>query len=243
MSTLYQDLPLTTFPEEIDNIQTLQNITTTDAPLVRQFQSYMLAGNFASAQEVLNQIQNGTRKILTPTYFNTLREAILALERFYKSDVEPYIDTKQAEWENIINQMLFMSTFNPTTQYQQNNYVLYTPTGGTQMVYICTATPPVGTVPTNTSYWRVLTVRGSTGPSGPGASFRYEWNSGTSYSVDDVVTYENKWYIATQANTNQTPAEGSDYWNVILELVSLAYPVQANEPTSQDVGMLWFQIV
>ena len=102
MSTTYQDLPLTTFPEAIDNITTLMNISTTDAPLVKQFQSYILAGNFASAQQTLNQIQNGTKKILTPTYFNTLREAIIAVERFYHSDVEQYIEDKQTTWESIV---------------------------------------------------------------------------------------------------------------------------------------------
>lgn len=243
MSTLYTDLTLTTFPGAIDSIKTLMNITTTDAPLVKQFQTYMLAGNFASAQQVLNQIQNGSQKILTPTYFNTLRDAILALERFYSSDVEPYIETKQAEWENIVNQLQYISTFNPSTQYQQNNYVLYTPNGGILGVYICTTRPPIGAIPTNTNYWRILTVQGETGPSGVGASFMYEWNSSTQYTSQDIVTWENKWYIAVQDNIGQTPSVNSTYWTVVLELASLVYPVQPNTPTSQDAGQLWFQIV
>lgn len=243
MSTTYQDLPLTTFPEAIDNITTLMNISTTDAPLVKQFQSYILAGNFASAQQTLNQIQNGTKKILTPTYFNTLREAIIAVERFYHSDVEQYIEDKQTTWESIVDRLQFMSTYNPTTQYYENNYVLYTGTDGRQMVYICTKQPPVGVAPTNTTYWRVLTTQGQTGPSGPGAAFMYEWNTNTQYQEQDVVTFENKWYVATQDNIGQTPSVNSEYWTVILEISSLAYPVQPNEPTGQDIGMLWFQTV
>ena len=242
MSQQYPDLINTSFPNSVDQIVSLLAITTTDGPLVKSFQEYIQKGDFASAQNVFNQIQNGNQKLLSPEYFNKLRDAILALERFYKTDVETYVDTKQTEWENIVDRLSFLSSYNPTTQYVKNNYVSYTLNGQT-LIYICIANPPIGTIPTNTTYWRVLTAQGQRGPTGTGASFLYEWSASTTYNPQDMVEWENKWYIAVVENMNQTPYVGSSYWSVVLQLNSTVYPVQETEPPAQEVGQLWFQIV
>ena len=47
--------------------------------------------------------------------------------------------------------------------------------------------------------------------------FRYQgvWSSGTSYSIGDVVEYNDGSYVARTAHSNQTPASGSSYWQTI----------------------------
>lgn len=242
MSEKYLDLTLTKFPGQLDDIISLLDATSTDAPLIKQFQTFILDGNFSQAQVVLNTIQNSNRKIISAEYFNTIRDAILALERFYKSDIKPYLEEQQEVWKNTVGQLQFMAAYNPGIQYAQNNMVSYI-VNGQELIFIATGNPPLGTAPTDTRYWRQLTVQGMRGPSGPGASFMYDWKSSELYQPQDIVIYQNRWFVATVDNINQPPFVGSQYWEPVLQLISLVYPVQENEPEGQDIGLLWFQII
>lgn len=241
MSASYPDL-VSEFPQNLDTFINLLNITSTDAPLVRQMQQFMMDGNFSAAQEVLSQIQNSNQKILTADYFNKMRDCILALERFYKTDIKPYLDDKQATWENYIKQFGFYNVYSPGTQYVKNNYVIFND-NGIDKIFIATADPPVGILPTNKDYWRELTIEGMRGPSGPGGSFLYDWVNNYKYSPNDIVVYQNKWYYATNENQNSPPYEGSQDWKVLVEMISSVYPLTTVEPTYQNTGQLWFQII
>ena len=105
ISTLYQDLPLTVFPSEgIDTFVQYLNITVQDAPYVEQYVEAMNAGNQTLANQILQQIPSATQKIIQSADLNQMTQAILALERFYGTDVEGYIQTQQEDWEATINQ-------------------------------------------------------------------------------------------------------------------------------------------
>lgn len=242
MSVLYPNLSFTTFPNSIQMFTTFLDITAADAALIQQYQTAMQAGNIQEAQGIFAQIQNGNQKIIDAIKLNTLMDTALALENFFKTDVEPYIDTKQAEWQSIINLFTYQGVFSPVTTYQKNNFVLYT-VDGVQYVFIAISNPPVGTPPTNTIYWRNISVRGEKGDSGVGLSFLYEWNSATNYLENNVVTYANFVWGALQENQNQAPFEGSDYWAVIGSIRPREIPITSQTPVSQETGDLWFQII
>ena len=71
----------------------------------------------------------------------------------------------------------------------------------------------------------------------------YEWEQSEIYEPQDVVIYQNRWFVAKVQNINQPPFVGSPYWDVVLQLISLVYPVQVEEPEGQDIMQLWFQII
>lgn len=242
MSILYGDLSSTLFPNDLDNIISLLNVNSSDSNNIRLFQQFIMDGNFSQAQVVLNSIQNASRKVVDATYFNTIRDAVLALERFYKSDIYPYLEEQQEVWKNSVGQLQFLGPYSPGIQYAKNNYVSYI-VNGTETIFIATADPPLGTAPTDTRYWRPLTVKGERGPSGPGASFMYDWAPSEIYEVQDIVIYQNRWFVAKVQNQNQPPFVGSPYWDVVIQLISMVYPVQVPEPEGQDIGQLWFQII
>ncbi|MEG1855468.1 MAG: hypothetical protein RR231_08175 [Acinetobacter sp.] len=175
---------------------------------------------------------------------NQIRDAVLALEQFYGTDVQPYIALKQQEWTNIVNLFSYIGLFNSTTQYYRNNMVLYVNNGLSQ-IYINTfnGVTPIGTLPINTAYFRVLTIQGQKGESGAGSAFLFEWLSSTHYNVHDIVVYNNSWWIAKQPNQNQQPQEGSLYWELVLTTTQAIYPVQSNIPPAQTTGELWFRVV
>jgi len=219
------------------------NIVASDGPLIKQYQTALENGDKALAQSIYTQIPNADAKFADATKFNTLIDTCVALQNFYKTDIEPYITTKQTEWQGIIDQFSYQDVYNPATQYAKNNFVLYN-FNGINLLYLCTLTPPTtGIAPTNVTYWRQLTIQGIKGDSGIGLAFLYGWNSATPYSEQDLVTYNNALWGCTLANTNQPPYEGSTYWSIVGAIGQAIYPFQAEAPTGLSVGELWFKIL
>jgi hypothetical protein len=229
-----------TFPNQIDTFINNLDLTASDSILVQQFFTAYQAGNITLAQQIFNQIPNNTQKILTASKLNKYQDCIVAIENFYQTDIQPYVATKQTEWQGIIDEFSYQNTYNPTTQYEVNNYVTYTQAGLTSL-YICYAKPPIGTAPTNTTYWRMLTVRGIKGDSGVGMAFVGNWNSAQTYQVQNCVNYDDALWGALQTNTNQPPYEGSPYWQLVYKSGLTVYPVSATPPAVVADGELWFK--
>lgn len=244
MSALYPDLDFTNYPGALDDFTLKSNITnTTDAQLVAQIQASILSGDFANASAILNANPQLNGKIFSAADYNQIRDAILALERFYNSDIKNYISEKQALWIAEVDKFNYKGIYSPTVQYYKNNMVDYTTTEGT-FLYICIQQPETGIAPTNTSYWRILTLRGERGLSGEGLSFAWIWDSTTEYNLNDVVVYGNKWWVSTQVNRGQQPANGSSYWAEILTaLPAIQIPVTEIQPTDQIIGDQWYQVI
>lgn len=238
MSTLFPDL-ISSFPDSVDSFPTWFNIVATDGPLIQQYQSALQAGNTTLANQILAQIPQGTQKIIKASDLNLITSAMLAMERFYKDNIADYVRDKQAEWLSVINQFSYKGTWSTGTSYQVNNLVTYT-TSGIAFVYLATSTPPVGTVPTNTQYWRLLTIQGQPGPSGAGLSYRQEWNVSTQYQINDAVTYDGTIWMSLQSNTGIQPGTNQSIWKQIITLETAAYPIQPTEPQGLQQGDLWF---
>ena len=242
MSILYGDLQNTSFPNSLDTFTTYLNITSTDAPIVQQYFAAVQASNFTLAQQLFNTIPNGSQKILTAQKLNQFNDCLVALERFYSDDVQDYIAQKQTEWTDTIEQFSYQGVYDPSTQYYLNNYVTYTQAGVTNL-YIATAQPQIGTLPTNPSYWRVLTIRGQTGVSGTGVSFTGTWVNTQAYVANDCVTYSGALWNCVENNTAQVPYQGSNYWQLVYQSGLTVYPVSAAPPPTPEDGTLWFQIL
>lgn len=241
MSTTYPSLQFTTFPEQIQTFVTMLNMTVADADAVTGYQTAMEAGDNVLAQQYYNQITSANQKFVDATKMNTLMDTCVALQKFYKTDIEPYIEEQQDIWEARINQFNYVGVYSPTTQYELNNFVTYTISGVTQL-YICTLRPAIGTAPTNSTYWRQLSVQGVQGTSGENLSFRYAWSSAEIYYEEDVVVYNNVVWGCTAQNSNQAPVEGSSYWRAIYSPQQSVYPFSSTAPQNMRLGYLWFKI-
>lgn len=241
MSITYPDLPFTTFPDSIQSFVTMLNMTVEDAEYVKGYQEAVLNNDTASQIYFYSKIVDAPQKFIDSGKINTLMQTCMALERFYGTEIEPFIEEKEANWENRVNQFNYTGTFSNSKQYEINNFVSYN-LSGTDRIYICTSRPPVGTLPTNTTYWRELSIQGKQGVSGEGLSFRYAWDSSQSYSLSDTVTYNNSVWIATQASSNKAPSPTSSYWRLIYTPSQNIYPFQKETPTlGLNVGYLWFE--
>ena len=239
VSTLYQDLPLTQYPGNLDTFTQWLNIVASDGPLIQQYLTAMNAGNQTLANQILTQIPSASQKIIKATDLNKISQAIHAVERFYLTDIQPYIQTQQESWLNTINQFSYQGVWASGTAYLQNNIVAYT-TSGLQLLFIATATPPLGTPPTSTSYWRALTVQGQQGSSGPGLTYMQEWVSSTTYNTNDAVTYSGGLWMALQPSTNVQPGTNDEFWKLVIPIITTTYPIQSTQPLTQVQGDLWF---
>lgn len=248
MSITYPQYPATTFPDSFQAIEEFLDITPADANNLINFQTNYLAGNTQVAQTFLQAIPNYSQKLITAQKMNQISDTIQALEKFYGSDITTIITNKQNEWQEILDQFSYFGTYvssgSVVAYYDKNNIVSFTdPDTGIKNLYLCLE--GVGSSTTNTpnvdtTHWLKLTIQGSMGESGIAGSFAFDWNSSTNYSVNTVVVYDDKWWMALQSNSNQTPAE-NQYWTLVLDFSPSKYPVQSTTPTNQLAGDLWFK--
>lgn len=246
MSVTYPDLTYTTFPDTEQSFVEMIDLTSSDGALMTQYQTAMQNGDFATARTVLAQIPNYNNKILDSVKMNTLFDTTIALERFYKTNVEPYIEEKQQEWEGLVAlftaNFAYIGPYQQDNQYKQNNMVsAINPATGDTNIYI--AIKDNSAPLSDTTSWRVLTIKGLQGLSGEGLTFAGAWNSTTAYNTNDVVTYQNELWSATQPNTNQEPSDTSEYWQNYGNFPVTTVLVSQSQPSAQSVGDFWFQVV
>lgn len=241
MSITYPSLQFTTFPDQVQTFVTMLNMALADAPAVKGYQQAMQDGNNALAQQYYSQIANVNQKFIDATKMNTLMDTCVALQNFYLTDIQPYVDNLQTAWTDRVDQFNYVGDYSASTLYAVNNFVTYT-VNGTRNVYICIKVPPLGTSPTNITYWRKLSIQGVQGISGEGLSFRYAWSSAETYYPQDVVVYNNVVWGCISQNSNQTPQSGSIYWRAIYSPQQVVYPFSYEEPQNMGLGFLWFKI-
>lgn len=244
MSQTYSDLTFTSFPDEIQTFVTMLNMVASDANAVNGYQQAMRDGNYQLAQQYFSNITNGSSKIMDANKINTLMQTCIAIQRFYESDIEPYLQTKQLEWENIINTFRYLGNFSSSVNYKKNNFVLSSINGYPQL-FLCISDAIAGTPITNTNYWQPLTLRGEQGSSGETLTFRYDWDATQTYYTQDVVVYNNVIWVATSQNSNQPPSNSSIYWNFLYTASQDIYPFSSSSstPTVTEIGSLWFEII
>ena len=256
MSKTYNQYPNTIFPDAIQPLPLYEDLTEADANNYQGYLNAVRAGQWSAARNYLSQITNIGNKALTAEKMNTMLDTITALQQ-YSINFENVLEQFQGDWEELLNAFSYKGTWNNSTNYLKNNMVSYAndTTGQDTTRYLYIALQDNQNINPYTDYenndtptnWYRLTIRGKQGISGAGSdsvSFRYEWNAGEEYHLNDIVIYENGWWIATGDSINEPPSEDSNVWDAILTAHATAqYPVQSTQPTGQEIGDLWFQIV
>nr|DAU99644.1 MAG TPA: hypothetical protein [Bacteriophage sp.] len=87
----YTDLPRSNMPSAVDNINEMVDISADLLVAKNQFYDYVQANDLANAAQVLVDNPELEKSVFNADKFNTLRDAIVALERLFLSDIEKYI--------------------------------------------------------------------------------------------------------------------------------------------------------
>lgn len=232
MSTTYIDLDNTNYPDSIDNYDLFLDPTAESLSLINQYYTYFDTGNLTSATALLEANPTLKQMIINADNMNKFRDSILAIERFYFSDVQQYL-------QDIVK---FKGTYDVATKYVKYNVVGYT-VGSAIEYFMCKdATTPIGTSPTNTTYFVPLTLRGEQGISGTGLSPRGGWLGTIQYYTNDCVAYNSKLWYALADNVNSEPTDVNTNWAIIMEYHQSVI-TSSTEPVGQAVGDMWYEII
>lgn len=231
MSVTYPDLE-NKFPDEIDNIERFSDPTITDIPIINQYNAYYLAGDLESATALLDNNPSLKKMIVNADTLNMLRDMTISTQRYYMNDVQQYL-------QDIVK---YRGVYNPNAKYTKYDMVIYD-TGTATQAYLCVnRNTPIGTLPTNTTYFTMQTLRGEQGVSGTGLSYRGVWNSSTQYYKDDCVANDNKLWSANVNSLNSVPSIDNSDWTLIIDIYKQAV-LSSAQPSNQASGDIWYQII
>lgn len=213
-----------------------QDIQISDNALLSQFVQYWLNGNYSSAFAIIGNNPQLDSKAFLATAINLIGQAIVTVESYYSTNVTDYFVLKLTEFNTAVDNFRQKTTWDSSTNYLVGNFVDYN-----SDIYLCVMNN-TNILPTNTTYWVYLGLRGDTVNS-LNMTLKYNWNSSSLYNKNDVVTYNNIMYYALQSNQNQNPSTATAYWGVLLNIPKAKIIVSQAQPIDLYDGLIWWQIL
>ena len=210
------------FPNSIDEIMELFTLPANLKPSAQRYQALIVKTN-PTPSEVA---EIGTLTALLQQYiidvekWNKFGDILVNMQNFFKNETEGYIQQKQVEFQTEIDKFSFKGVYNAGTQYYKNNVVEFFD-GATTQLFLALQNS-LGNSPTNTNFWRILTLQGPVGPRGTdgiGLIFRGAWDNSTSYSSNDGVQFGGALFASLiNGNIGNTPNLSSDtaYWAKVM---------------------------
>ena len=213
-----------------------QDIQIPDAVLRQQFRQYMETGQYAEALAILSNNGNQLKgKAYISDTINKIISGVVNLQERYNTGVTVYLSDLAIQYNVLIDNLRKRGNWQSNIQYTPYNFVVYD-----ENIYMCFQKPPLGTLPTDTTYWLFLGLRGNVGTPGTNVNMRYDWNAGTPYELNDLVVYNGNIYCAKNANTNVVPTN-SNTWFLFLAVGEGKINVGVNPPEKPARDMIWFQ--
>lgn len=87
----YEDLPRTSFPAAEDSFTLMKDVNAVLMPLVNQYNTYASQGNITACNQLLASNPDLMDCFFNADKWNQIRDAILAMERYYLQDVQAFI--------------------------------------------------------------------------------------------------------------------------------------------------------
>lgn len=183
MSITYPQYPLSNFPDSLDSVTRMSDVSATDLSAIQQYYTLFNSGQFTEANQVLID-NNLTNKIFTANSWNKLMDAVLAVEKTFGDDIEIRMEDFAKKIEDMVT---LEGEYSAGTEYHKYDIVSYTVDG--VALYFMAIGNTIGNAPTDTNYWIPFTVQGPVGASGVGLSMRGDWDSTVVYNQYETVSY------------------------------------------------------
>lgn len=200
----------------------------------------MQNNNISNAANILKNNPSVANQIMNADNINILLNETYRRELTPKIDIDYFLEGLLSVYQKMIDYTRVMGEWEANTQYNVHNLVYYNEKA--YYVYPNT-TPPIGTPPTDTQYWKEYDIKGFQGYGGINLNFKFNWDNTQSYKVGDVVIFQNKMWYAVADNTNYEPNLNHYPW-VVISMPKLPdkTPIQRAIPNGYDIGDFWFQI-
>lgn len=203
MSTTYPQYPNSNFPDQIDSWLRRQDPNSSDMVLIKQFKAYLDVNDVTSAQNLINSNPSLLVKIFNADALNNIQDGLMALETFFKNDVDGYIQTKQTEFQAYVNNFTDKGVYNSTTTYVTRNFVHYN-----NEVYIALKSNLNITPVDDGVSWTKLSIKGDTGY-GVGLTPKDSYSGSTQYHVNDLVQYNGNLYRCISDSLGNIPTNAT----------------------------------
>lgn len=198
----------TTFPDSVQRFDLKTDVSSGVYSAWRQFNTYITNGQFTNAASLLQSNTELQKCIIDSVYMNTISKTVEEIEDLFLNNIQQYIH------ETVIHK----GEWNAAVKYVKYNFVTHT-VGNIVQTYECLRDDtPIGTAPTNTTYWIPRVIRGEKGESGLGLTPRGEWNGFTQYYQYDLVSSNNVLWTANYDNIGYFPNDTSPVWTPVLSM-------------------------
>lgn len=179
--------------------------TDADMTAINSYNTFLSAGNMNAAIQVLEDNPRLQKMLFNAEKWNRHEDMLIAMERFYNSDVQKYL----------VNIVVYRGNWSASVAYSKYNVVY----AKNWQAYMATRDVPAGTAVTNTEYFIPLTLKGDTGESGMGLSYRGAWVNTEVYYADDCVIYDNcVWACKQQCVDVQPSSAAADTWEAVFDV-------------------------
>lgn len=212
-----------------------QDIQIPDVAIRTQFKTYWNQAQYAQAINLLTSSGLSGKAYLAEV-INTLTNGVNYLESQYDTNVTGFLASALNHYQFLIDSFKSRYVWNAGVSYILFNFVTYN-----NESYMALGDVPVGTPPTDDTYWLQLNLLGDKGDKGIDVNLRYNWSNSLTYNVNDVVVYNNTLYVAIANNTNITPGTDSNTWIVFVDFAKGTIAVSLTAPTSPTEGVIWLQ--
>lgn len=200
----------------------------------------MQNNNISNAANILKNNPSVANQIMNADNINILLNETYRRELIPKIDIDYFLEGLLSVYQKMIDFTKVMGEWDANTQYNVHNLVYYNEKA--YYVYPNTA-PPIGTLPTDTQYWKEYDIKGLQGYGGINLNLKFNWDNTQNYKIGDVVIFQNKMWYAVADNTNYEPNLNHYPWVVIsMPKLPAKTPIQRAVPNGYDIGDFWFQI-
>lgn len=223
-----------TFPEQVDQFVELFDLPPLQVANARRYQELKIKPSLSAMEQT--ELNNLTEQlgdyIITPETWNKFADSLMNMQVFIKDEVEGYIGDKQTLWDAYIRSFKHVGNYSSSTQYLFQNMVTYNGD-----LYLCKKEgAPIGTAPTNTTYWTKISTKGDKGDVGLNAYYKGDYSATTAYVVGDAVTYEGNTYYNKLASTGVAPSNPTN-WTLFDSIV-----VSQTAPAGAQKGQIWIEV-
>ena len=216
-----------------------QDIQIPDVDLQGQLQNLFATGNYQLAINILNQNPQLDTKAYVANVINQIVTGVSWLESQYDNKTTVYMSQLATQYQTLINQFINKSNWSAQGVYDQFNFVVYN-----NLVYMALQDDvPVGTEPTDTTYWLELGLRGEQGVPGVDTTMKFSWDNTVTYQPNDIVVYNGNMYVALLTNTGVNPsgANASQYWMLFISIDRGEIYVGNTAPANPVNDTVWFK--
>lgn len=216
-----------------------QDISISDANLKAEFITKFFNGDYLNAFRIIEDNPQLNTKAFVSNVMNEISNLLSLLQNNFQSNVIDFLSTQLSNFHHLIDEFELKGTWDEDTTYEIYNFVVY---NNIDYLYI-NPTPSSGNLPTDTTYWLEINIRGETGKPGLGVNLKYDWDFTIEYQPLDVVYYNNALWVAKVQNVNVVPSNGAT-WEIFLPFKLIRIYSNTTAPTGDDLykGAIWFEM-